>query len=102
GGAVPSRGRLSLLAAFVALLAVASAASACPSPTPMTAPTTPASARPPTPAERAGAMSDVDLVGQVLMPSVNMDDPVDGSVRLLRQDHLGGLIPMRNVANPPA
>jgi beta-N-acetylhexosaminidase len=61
------------------------------------------SARPPEPAARAATivagLSDVDLVGQVLMPSVNLSDPVARSAALVTTYHLGGLILMGNVEN---
>ncbi len=48
------------------------------------------------------AMSDVDLIGQVLMPSVNMSDPAESSAELIRRYHLGGVILMGNVENTGA
>ncbi len=86
---MPAPRRLSLLLCLSALLVVA-----CSGPTvnPGPAPTTPA-------ASLVAGMSDVDLVGQILMPSINMDDPTAGSVELLRRYHLGGVILMGNVEN---
>jgi beta-N-acetylhexosaminidase len=47
----------------------------------------------------AAGLSDVDLIGQVLMPAVNLDDPVGPSAALVREHHLGGVIVMNQ---PPA
>jgi beta-N-acetylhexosaminidase len=47
-------------------------------------------------------LSDVDLVGQVLMPSVNLSDPAAGSAALVAKYHLGGVILMGNVENTGA
>lgn len=42
-------------------------------------------------------LADEDLVGQVLMPAINLDDSAAGSAELVRRHHLGGVIIM-----PPA
>lgn len=42
-------------------------------------------------------LSPEDLVGQVLMPAINLDDPVAGSVELVRTYRLGGVILMGSV-----
>ena len=47
-------------------------------------------------------LSDVDLVGQVLMPSVNLSDPPAGSAALVTKYHLGGLVLMGDVENTTA
>jgi beta-N-acetylhexosaminidase len=44
-------------------------------------------------------MSDVELVGQLLMPSVTIGDPAAGAVELIARYHLGGVILMGNVEN---
>jgi beta-N-acetylhexosaminidase len=46
----------------------------------------------------AARLSDADLVGQVLMPAVNLDDPVGPAAALVREHHLGGVIIM---SQPP-
>jgi beta-N-acetylhexosaminidase len=43
-------------------------------------------------------LGDEDLVGQVLMPAINLNDPAGGSVELVRSYHLGGVILMGSVA----
>jgi beta-N-acetylhexosaminidase len=53
-------------------------------------------------AAAAARMSDVDLVGQVLMPSINMSDASTTSAALVTKYHLGGLILMGNVENTAA
>jgi beta-N-acetylhexosaminidase len=45
----------------------------------------------------AGRMSDEELVGQVLMPSVSLSDPVSGAAALVSRYRLGGVILMGNV-----
>jgi beta-N-acetylhexosaminidase len=45
----------------------------------------------------AAKLSDVDLVGQVLMPSIGMSDPVERSVKLVADNRLGGVILMGDV-----
>jgi beta-N-acetylhexosaminidase len=47
----------------------------------------------------AARLSDVDLIGQVLMPAVNLDDPAGPSAALVREHHLAGVIVM---SQPPA
>ena len=47
-------------------------------------------------------LSDVDLVGQVLMPSVNLSDPAAVPAALVSKYHLGGLILMGDVENTAA
>ncbi len=47
-------------------------------------------------------MSDADLVGQVLMPSVSLSDPPAGSAALVTKYRLGGVILMGNVENTSA
>ena len=96
--------RVVLLATTLLLLVVAACSS---SPTPVV--TVIPSAQPsPTPSaeERAAAvvatLSDADLVGQVLMPSVGLSDPPDQSARLVADYHLGGLILMGDVQNTGA
>ncbi len=58
------------------------------------------------PASQAAAivanLNDIDLVGQVLMPSVNLSDPVTVPADLVRRYHLGGLIVMGDVRNTAA
>lgn len=47
----------------------------------------------------ARRLSDTELVGQVLMPSITMSDPAADSVALVRKYHLGGVILMGNVTD---
>jgi beta-N-acetylhexosaminidase len=53
-------------------------------------------------AAAAAKMSDADLVGQVLMPSVNLSDPAGGSAELVRRYRLGGVILMGDVRDTAA
>src|SRR5262249_19540785 len=48
-------------------------------------------------AELVSTMSDVDLVGQVLMPSVNLGDRGASAADLMRTYRLGGVILMGNI-----
>jgi beta-N-acetylhexosaminidase len=50
----------------------------------------------------AAALSDTDLVGQVLMPSVNLSDPASGSAALVTKYHLGSVILMGDIENTQA
>jgi len=58
------------------------------------------------PAVKAAAivkgLSDADLVGQVLMPSVNLSDPGPGAAALVTKYKLGGVILMGNIENVSA
>jgi beta-N-acetylhexosaminidase len=69
-------------------------------------PSTPASGEPVGPSAEAArivkGLADEDLVGQVLMPSVNLSDAPAGTAALVRQYHLGGLILMGDVENTAA
>jgi len=104
---VPAGPRSRATRALVALLAVVAGVGACTSGTPRPGPTGVSPTRPaPTtpaadPAAEAAALvarlGDEDLVGQVLMPAINLDDPADGSVNLVRTYRLGGVILMGNV-----
>src|SRR5262245_3686496 len=47
----------------------------------------------------AAHMADDDLIGTVLMPAVNMDDPATGAAALVREHRLGGVILM---GQPPS
>ena len=69
-----------------------------PSPTP-TAPTRPGGA-----GRRASwrRLTDADLVGQVLMPSINLSDPRRRRPQLVTQYRLGGVILMGNIENTAA
>jgi beta-N-acetylhexosaminidase len=53
-------------------------------------------------AEIAAKLSDVDLVGQVLMPSINLDDPAGGSADLVSRYRLGAVILMGDIENTAA
>jgi len=104
---VPAGPRRRALRVLAALLAVVAGVAACTSgnPRPGPAGVSPTTPPPPTPtvdpAAQAAALvsrlSNEDLVGQVLMPAINLDDPADGSVNLVRTYHLGGVILMGNV-----
>jgi beta-N-acetylhexosaminidase len=50
----------------------------------------------------AGTMSDDELVGQLLMPSIGLDDTPASAAALIRQHRLGGVILMGNVENTSA
>lgn len=58
------------------------------------------------PAERAAAvvarLSDADLIGQVLMPTISLSDPAGASAALVTKYRLGGVILMGNVENATA
>ena len=98
--------RVALLAAAL-LLAVSACSSPGDSPggevkdTPTLAPTAN-----PTLRDRAAALaaklSDTDLVGQVLMPSVGLSDSAEKSAKLIADYHLGGVILMGDVEHRPA
>jgi len=47
-------------------------------------------------------MTDADLVGQVLMPSIRLEDPARGSASLVREFRLGGVILMGNAEDMPS
>ncbi|HEX6870964.1 MAG TPA: glycoside hydrolase family 3 N-terminal domain-containing protein [Micromonosporaceae bacterium] len=77
------------------------------SPPPMTSsPAPPSPSAGADPAVRAAAtvakLTDADLVGQVLMPTVNLADPASASAALVTRYRLGGVILMGNVQNTTA
>jgi beta-N-acetylhexosaminidase len=98
------------VAALVATLAVAATACSSSGPGPTVSPppgTGAASSAEPTPpayvpsedpagdaAAIAARLSDADLIGQVLMPAVNLDAPVGPAVAMVREHRLGGVILM--------
>jgi beta-N-acetylhexosaminidase len=92
--------RIAALAMSLLMLLVTACTSTNPEPvvTPTTTPSPTRSAE-----ERAAAvvatLSDVDLVGQVLMPSVGLGAPPAQSAKLVADYHLGGLILMGDIEN---
>ena len=95
-----------LLVAMFAVAVVAGCSPASGGSVTTTSPSSSPSPRPtstPDPAEQAAVivsrLSDVDLVGQVLMPSVNLSDPAAVPAALVSKYHLGGLILMGDVEN---
>lgn len=106
--AAPAAVRRLLAVALGAVLVVAGCSSTPGDPVtgPSTPSSTPNSSATVDPAARAAGivagLSDVDLVGQVLMPSVNLSDPAAGSAALVTKYHLGGLIMMGDVENTGA
>jgi len=101
------------LARWAALaLLVGAAGSGCTAPTPEPTMTTPPPAPSGSPSQagepvdqartRAEAMTDAELVGQLLMPSVGLSDSPAAVAALVKRHRLGGVILMGNVENTSA
>lgn len=87
------------------LLLVAAGCTSSPAPALSVIPT-PESTPSASPEQRAaavvGTLSDADLVGQVLMPSIGLSTPTDQAAKLVADYRLGGVIMMGDVENTAA